>query len=371
MSATTHTKINWPYMILLALAILLTLGAIPMIYIAASPNYETLIEFGRRLYGEELAWTLPAATIGYEILATISFFLIPAHLATVRKTAAIGAIAGFALTVILAMAWVIIHGGEDVAMKVIMKIVPSAVVAGYMHLVVNVWHAVETAHHRTPQTSTQVATETPQTPVSAGPTQEEIEAMVAARVDEALAAFTKLMPPPEPPKPVATPDPKPATRRVARPPAPRQEPVIAKPVIATPEPVAPVAVLPEPLPEPLPDTQDRSLAIFEAEIAALPETDPEPIAEPISNEPEPIASEPGNLLDMPWEELRKLLPAGLSAAPVHVELAMKKLRKAGDKQHEIKSGKILKDFHGVQDRQVRNALKIARIRLSLEPLPIA
>jgi hypothetical protein len=344
MSAST-TKIPAP------LLPVLVIGAIPMIYIAASPNYETLLEFGNRLYGESLAWTLPAATIGYELLATVTYFLIPNHLTAIRRTAAIGAVAGFVLTVVLAMTWVIIVGGSDVELKVMMKLVPSAVVAGYLHLVVTVWHAKSASAKQEEETPLPADFPAMLPPVQAGPTPEDIAAIVARHVEAAFAEFSAEL--------RASMDKRPPARQAPR-------PVAKRPVATPPEPIStapaatPVATLSS-----IEDVeiarQEDALALFQEELAALPETTP-------------ATQEPGNevsLEDLPYDELRKLLPPGLSAAPRHIELAKKIVREAGDAHGDIKSGKILKHFHGISERQVRNALKIAKIVLGLEELPTA
>lgn len=328
MSAST-SKIPAPLLPLLAI------GAIPMTYIAASPNYETLIHFGNRLYGEELAWTLPWATIGYELLATITYFLIPKHLPAIRRTAAIGAIVGFTLTVVLAMAWVIIVGGPDVPLKVAMKLVPSLVVALYMHMVVTVWHGKTASAEVEEETSLPAVFP----PVQPGPTPEEIAAIVARQVKAAFAEFSAELRASMEKRPPAKPAPRPVARR---------------PV------AAPLAPLPT-LEEVEIARQEDALALFQEELAALPETAPAP-------------QKPGNdvsLEDLSYDELRKLLPAGLSAAPRHIELAKQIVREAGDAHRDIKSGKILKHFNGISERQVRNALKIAKIVIGVEELPTA
>jgi hypothetical protein len=320
--------------IMRVLLTLLLLGAIPMIYIGARPNYETLVEFGTRLYGPELAWTLPTATIGYELLATITYFLIPERLAAIRRTAMLGAIVGFGLTVILAMAWVIIHGGPDVGMKVAMKVVPSAVVAFYMHMVVTVWNATKAA------TGVAKIAEAP-----AMPTPEDLERVIAARVDAALAElaprllaeFRATLPAPAPePKPVpkdATP--KPATPKPA---TPRRS--VAK-RSATPPATPPVA---DPIPEP---------------VAELPVAEPQ-VAEP-------IATDSGVELQID----RSAIPPWMLVAEEHVERAkelIREVQKEGGDPLAMKSGKYLKDFKGIKDRQVHNALQLAFAELGLKPL---
>lgn len=341
MSAST-SKIPAPL-----LPVLIAAG-IPMIFIAASTNVKSLLEFGNRLYGESLAWTLPAATIGYELLATITFFLIPRHLPAIRKKAAIGAIAGFVLTVVLAMTWVILAGGPDVGLKVIMKFVPSAVVAGYLEMVVTVWNG------KTATGAPASEVEEPVLPaVFPALTPEDIAAIVARQVEAAFAEFSVELRQTMDKRPPAKPAPRPIAKRPVAAPA---KPISAAPVVA---PVAaPVATLPS-LEEVEIGKQQDALALFQEELAALPEA--------LSATPDP--GNPVSLEHLSHEELKELLPKWLSAAPEHIELAKQIIRQAGDAHKDIKSGKILKHFHGISERQVRNALKIAKIQLGLEDLP--
>ncbi|MFI6495876.1 hypothetical protein [Nonomuraea typhae] len=296
---------------------LLACVAIPSMGIAASTNVEALQEFGHQLYGGGLAWTLPTAVIGYEIVSSIVFFLSPRSLPGLRKSAAIGALIGFAATVLLAMLWAFIESGAlpgGLWLIVIMKPVPSLIAAAFLHMLVMVWQEHAAARD---------------TAASESAAETEADAVIEAlggSVAPPLPLTPASVPAPVPPSPASIPSPLPPAPASAPSPSPR------RPRLAAAVPAIVQAQLPDAAKDRAPEKRKPAAKPAQA-----------PAAEP---------------------ELPRVAREHVDRA---AELLLEIVAAEGDTL-ALESGQALKHFSGASDRTVRAALQVARVELGL-PLP--
>ncbi|GAA2322393.1 hypothetical protein GCM10010149_89460 [Nonomuraea roseoviolacea subsp. roseoviolacea] len=174
--------------LLLPLLALVVIIALP---VAAAVNVEALNHLGEKLYGSELAWTLPAVVVGYEFVSTGVYFMTPKLLPGLRRSAFVGAILGFVGTVALSILYTALYGSGDIELKIFMKPVPSLIAIAFTHMLVLVWHAKQEAAevNASLEASSSLPPNDPPNEEEAppAPSQAEIEAAIAAAVDAALA----------------------------------------------------------------------------------------------------------------------------------------------------------------------------------------
>lgn len=304
---------------------------VPMAAIAASTNFESLIEFGTSIYGSTLAFSLPAATVGYEIFASIIYFTMPEGLPKIRSSAAKGAVIGLAATIILAVLWLFVDGGvlpNGLWLKVIMKPVPSLITAGFIHVLVLIWKASK-ASKAAAAAPREARVEVVLPP--AGPSPEELAAMVTAMVTNAVAAQVEAA--------LST-----ATAKLAAdvaamlpktPPAPRRTVSRSAPAAAAKLAAAPIS---EPAAEPEATADEDELAALEAQLAAM----------------DAIKPPTTRVSEMHITKARQLR-ADMRAA-------------GGDPDHKqtgLKSGQLMHEF-GLADRTMRAVLEWAAYRDAME-----
>lgn len=306
-------------------------AAVIMVGIASTTNVKSLLEFGSRLYGSGLSWTLPSATIGYELFASIVYFLTPAALTGIKRSTAMGALGGFAATSVLAIVETVLEGGPDMWLRIIVKPLPSLIAAGSIHVLVSVWHAKDAAAattQATPLTSTDV----------------NRRQQTAAR-PPAAKPVPKLVP-----KPAAA-APLPLTPPASDASPARPRPAVKRDAATAAKPTAEPAAIPEKTAAEL--KEDEELAALEAELAALEDT---PAAAEILNGIKPPTTRVGEAHIAKARQLRaKMRAAG------------------GDPDHKetgLKSGELLHEF-GLADRTVRAVLEWARYREILESVAAA
>ncbi|MDP9870339.1 MULTISPECIES: hypothetical protein [Streptosporangium] len=120
----------------------------PAMLIAASTNYDSLLQLGRAIHLGALDWTLPITVIGYEFASTAVYFLTPRGHRTLKRSAAFGAIFGLVLTIGLAALWLAIDDGllaADFWLRLALKPIPSLVAAAFGHMLVLVWFSRQPA----------------------------------------------------------------------------------------------------------------------------------------------------------------------------------------------------------------------------------